>query len=141
MPWYHCRGLAQPGKVRKITEQVVEIRNEKRQAVGAQYINVVKPTLMSQRDAYYEDVFQTEMQNMRLHIKGLFTHMLPTPRIIEDVTSTRAQALLSTPLWPGNPAWKDLPGAAQADLPTSAGETNKRAKVWDFWLTDYNPTF
>ena len=32
------------------------------EADGAQYINVAKPTLMSQRDAYYEDAFQTKMQ-------------------------------------------------------------------------------
>ena len=67
---------------------LVGIWKEKRKADGAQYINVVKQTLVSQRDASYEDAFQTEMQQMRLHTKGLFTHTLPAPRIINDVTGT-----------------------------------------------------
>ena len=75
-----------------------------------------KSTLMSQRDAYYENASQKEMQKMRLHTKGLFTHMLPAPRIIEDATGTGAQALLSTPLWPGGPAWKDFLGDRQGRL-------------------------
>ena len=50
-----------------------------------------------------------------------------------------AKALLSTPLWPGGPAWQALPGIARADLPTSEKEARNKARVWDFLLTDCNP--
>ena len=69
---------------------------------------------------------------MRRHIhKELFANMLPKPRIIEDVTGASDDKWLSTSSWPGGPAWKDLPGIARPDLPTSEGETKNKAKVWD----------
>ena len=90
----------------------------------------------------YEPEFQTELQKMRRHVKELFANMLPEPRIVEDITGKEgAKNLLSTPLWPGGPAWKDLPGNARPDLPTSTDETKNKTRVWDFWLTDYNPAF
>ena len=67
--------------------------------------------------------------------------MLPEPCIIGDVADKEADKLLSTPLWPGGPAWQALPGIAKPDLPTSERRTNNKAKVWKFWLTDYNPAF
>ena len=55
---------------KKKTEQLVAILwKEKRKAEGAQSIYNVKQSVMVQREAYYEDAFQTEMQKMRLHIK------------------------------------------------------------------------
>ena len=67
--------------------------------------------------------------------------MLTEPRIIKDVTFKGAMGLLSTPLWPGGPAWQALQGIASADLPTSARDVPNTARVLDFWLTDYNPSF
>ena len=118
MPRYHRRARVPLGKLRTITEHLVGRQKAKRRGDDQRYFHVVKPTL-SQRDAYYEDEFQREIQKMRRHIKDLFTHIVPAQRIIEDVTGKGAEALLSTPLWPGGPAWQALPGMARADLPTS----------------------
>ena len=74
-------------------------------------------------------------------MKSLFTHMLPEPRIIEDFAGTRAQALLSTPLWPGGPAWQGLPVIARTDLPASERKTHSKARFGDFWLAHYMPAF
>ena len=96
---------------------------------------------MSMREEWAEAKFQSEWQKLRRHLNALFANMLPETRIIEDVTGKGADQLLSTPLWPGGPAWTDLPGNARADLPTSKVETTSRTTVWDFWLTDYPPGF
>ena len=60
-----CRGIIAEGESRlagsakQITDQLVARRKEKRKADCAHIINVVKQTLLNQRDACYEDAFQT----------------------------------------------------------------------------------
>ena len=66
---------------------------------------------------------------------------MPEHRIIKGVAGKQNEKLLSTSLWPAGPAWKDLPGIARPDLPTSEGETKNKARVWDLWLTDYDSAF
>ena len=87
---------------------------------------------MQWRDEYTENKFQTEMHKLRRHINELFANTLPEPRTIEDATGKGDGKLLSTPTWPGGPAWKDIPGIARTDLPISEGDANNKARVLDF---------
>ena len=62
---------------------------------------------------------------------------VPVPRICKDIASKEGkEKFLKTPLWPQGPTWNDLPGMAKPDLPSE--ETDR---VWDAWLTDFNPEF
>ena len=67
-------------------------------------------------------------------------HKPRKPRIIEDVTGDGRDEFLHTALWPGGPSLSQLTGDAVPDLDT-IGVLEHKDRVWDFWLTDYDPDF
>ena len=64
---------------------------------------------------------------------------LANARAVPDITSSGMDAFLGTPLWPGGPQICDLPGDACPDLPSTSMDDRYKKRVWDFWLTDFNP--
>ena len=66
---------------------------------------------------------------------------LANARVVPDITSSGRDAFLGTPLWPGGPQICDLPGDACPDLPSTSNDDPHKTRVWDFWLTDYDPDY
>ena len=48
-----------------------------------------------------ENEFQRDLMNVKAHVKALLANILPSPRIVEDVTDAGNEQLLFTPLWLG----------------------------------------
>ena len=144
MPWYHRRGRVQPGKLRKVTEGLVSVWKKKRDEDGEWYKQAKSEDVLfaSWKEERGPHSFKKELEKLRRHMKdAVFGHLLEKPRIIEDVTASGQEELLSTPLWPGGPAWKDLPGNVRPDVPSTVHDPKDRKKVRDLWLMDFNPRF
>ena len=88
-----------------------------------------------------EPNFQKQVSNMRVQVQKVFSHVLPNPRIVNDITGDGKDLFHKMPMWEGGPSWLDLPAFAKPLDPGTDDKGVYRNKVWDFWMTDYDPQF
>lgn len=133
VPYYHRRQRVPPGKLRSITDKLVPLWKKKRVKEGALYSKYKWNFMTGPRDGQ-EAKFQQQVKQMRAEITRVFSHILPNPRIIEDISGEGAHRFRDTPLWTDGVTWNDTPIFGKPEDPCT-----DRTKVWDLWLTDYNP--
>ena len=139
MPWFHRRGRFSYCKLRRITEQFIDKWKKKRQADWQVY-NALKNSWEGNLNLWrnvleFNPMLQTTRHWLQNDVFGKIG--FPTPRI---VTGDGRAAFLKTELWPGGPSLSQLTGDAVPDLDT-IGVLEHKDRVWDFWLTDYDPDF
>ena len=139
VPWFHRRGRFSYCKLRRITEQFIDKWKKKRQADWQVY-NALKNSWEGNLNLWrnvleFNPMLQTTRHWLQNDVFGKIG--FPTPRI---VTGDGRAAFLKTELWPGGPSLSQLTGDAVPDLDT-IGVLEHKDRVWDFWLTDYDPDF
>ena len=139
VPWFHRRGRFSYCKLQRITEQFIDKWKKKRQA-DWQIYNALKNSWEGNLNLWrnvleFNPMLQTTRHWLQNDVFGKIG--FPTPRI---VTGDGRAAFLKTELWPGGPSLSQLTGDAVPDLDT-IGVLEHKDRVWDFWLTDYDPDF
>ena len=142
VPYFHRRQRVPPGKMRKITTNLITQWKEKRTREGKQYLDKYWDGLQwSNYDPKSVAAFQRELPKMRKHMEDVFEHCFSEPRIIKDITGEGMLEFLDAELWPHGPSLNELPGIARPDNPKDTPDMQGKKKVWDAWFTDYAPEF